>query len=127
MTDVHPGFGPVEGLCLTPAPFVPEIRLHLAVNPITYRRRAEEVYRVEAAPIWPPFWATAWSGGQALSRYLLDHPEVVEGQRVLDVACGSGIVAIAAAMAGAAEAVANDVDSRALAAVAANARVNRVP
>jgi predicted nicotinamide N-methyase len=58
----------------------------------------------------PPFWAFAWAGGQALARYVLDHPEVVAGRTVLDVAAGGGIVAIAAARAGAAQVTANDID-----------------
>ncbi|WP_130513473.1 class I SAM-dependent methyltransferase [Krasilnikovia cinnamomea] len=73
-----------------------------------------------------PFWAFAWAGGQALARYVLDHPEVVRGRRVLDLASGSGVVAIAAARAGAAEVRAVDVDPAARAAVARNAAANGV-
>lgn len=74
----------------------------------------------------PPFWAFAWPGGQALARYLLDHPEMVRGRRVVDLASGSGLVAIAAAMAGAAAVTAYDVDPMAAAAISANAAANRV-
>ncbi len=74
----------------------------------------------------PPFWAFAWAGGQALARYLLDHPEEVAGRRVLDFATGSGIVAIATLMAGAAEVLAADVDPFCAAAVALNAEANGV-
>ena len=74
----------------------------------------------------PPFWAFAWAGGQALARYLLDHPETVEGQRVIDVASGSGLVAIAAAKAGAAAVTAYDIDPVAAAAIAVNAAANGV-
>jgi predicted nicotinamide N-methyase len=56
----------------------------------------------------PPLWAFAWAGGQALSRYLLDHPETVREKRVLDLASGSGVISIAAAMSGARCTVAND-------------------
>jgi predicted nicotinamide N-methyase len=73
----------------------------------------------------PPFWAFAWAGGQALARYVLDHPEVVAGKRVLDVATGGGIVAIAAARAGG-TVTANDVDVFCEAAVALNAEANGV-
>ncbi len=93
----------------------------------------------ELTPIWeatekdlaresiaPPFWAFPWAGGQALSRYLLDHPETVRGKRVLDLASGSGLVAIAAAIAGAAEVSANDIDPMCEAAIAVNAGLNDV-
>lgn len=93
----------------------------------------------ELTPIWeatekdlaahniaPPFWAFPWAGGQALSHYVLDHPEIVRGKRVLDLASGSGLVAIAAAKAGAAEVVANDIDPLCQAAIAANADLNGV-
>lgn len=74
----------------------------------------------------PPFWAYPWAGGQALARYILDHPGMVAGRRVLDVASGSGLVAIAAAKAGAASVVAADVDPNAVAAIGINARANAV-
>lgn len=78
------------------------------------------------APAPPPYWASAWAGGQALARHLLDHPDLAAGRRVLDLAAGSGLVAIAAALAGAAQVTANDIDPYAVAAVTVNARVNRV-
>jgi predicted nicotinamide N-methyase len=74
----------------------------------------------------PPFWAYPWAGGQALARYVLDHPGLVAGRRVLDVASGSGLVAIAAARAGAAGVVAGDIDPHAVAAIAINASANGV-
>jgi predicted nicotinamide N-methyase len=74
----------------------------------------------------PPFWAFAWAGGQALARYLLDHPERVRGRRVIDVASGSGLVAIAAMKAGAAHALAADIDRFAVAAIALNAAENGI-
>ncbi|WP_204072518.1 class I SAM-dependent methyltransferase [Planotetraspora phitsanulokensis] len=73
-----------------------------------------------------PFWAYAWAGGQALARHVLDHPELVRGRSVLDLAGGSGLVAVAAALAGAARVTSNDVDPHALAATALNARANGV-
>jgi predicted nicotinamide N-methyase len=76
--------------------------------------------------IAPPFWAFPWAGGQALSRYLLDHPEIAQGKRVLDLASGSGLVAIAAAKAGAAEVIANDIDPMCEAAISINAEINNV-
>ncbi len=73
-----------------------------------------------------PFWAAAWPGGQALARYVLDHPEVVAGRTVLDLGAGSGLVAVAAAVAGAARVIASDVDPYSRAAVAVNAEENGV-
>ena len=74
----------------------------------------------------PPFWAFAWAGGQALARYILDHPEIVRGKRVLDVASGSGLVAIAASKAGAASVEASEIDNYAIAAIGLNAETNGV-
>jgi predicted nicotinamide N-methyase len=79
-----------------------------------------------AANVAPPFWAFPWAGGQALSRYVTEHPEAVRGKRVLDIASGSGLVAVAAALAGAAEVAANDIDPICEAAVAINAELNGV-
>lgn len=120
---VAPDIASHDGLRLAEVPFVPEIRLHLAEDAIVLRARLEA--QVGAA-LPQPFWAYAWSGGQAVARYVLDHPDVVAGLRVLDVASGSGLVAIAAAMAGAAAATANDIDPYALAAIALNAQANDV-
>jgi predicted nicotinamide N-methyase len=106
---------------LAPVPFVPEIRAHLAPEAAGLWDRTAGEYR-SAEP--PPFWAFAWPGGQGLARYVLDHPEVVAGRRVLDLATGSGLVAIAAARAGAAPVRAVDVDPVAVAAVTLNAAVN---
>ena len=74
----------------------------------------------------PPYWAFAWAGGQALARYLLDNPALVAGRRVLDLGSGSGLVAIAAAKAGAARVLAADIDALALAAIGLNAAANAV-
>jgi predicted nicotinamide N-methyase len=104
--------------------FTPEIALWLAEEPFTVWQRTEEA--VGGAELPPPYWAFAWAGGLALARYLLDHPGVVAGREVLDVAAGSGIVAIAAALGGAARVVANDIDPFANAAVALNAELNGV-
>jgi predicted nicotinamide N-methyase len=100
------------------APLVGEVTLLLADDIHRTWSRADE----EA----PPFWAFAWAGGQALARYVLDHPDVVAGRRVLDLASGSGIVAIAAALAGADHVVASDSDARARVAAQRNAALNGV-
>lgn len=99
-------------------PFVPEITLRMADDPFGVW---EETGREP-----PPFWAFPWAGGQGLARYVLDHPGIVAGRRVLDVASGSGLVAIAAAKAGAREVTATDIDPCALAVIAINAAANQV-
>jgi predicted nicotinamide N-methyase len=107
------------------APFVPEVRLHLADEPIELWERTERDGDGDQLP--PPFWAFAWAGGQAVARHLLDHPALVAGRRVLDVAAGSGLVAVAAMLAGARSVTASEVDPLAVAAIGLNAAVNRVP
>ena len=74
----------------------------------------------------PPFWAAAWPGGQALARYVLDHPETVAGRTVLDLGSGSGLVAVAALLAGAATVIASEIDPYGRAAITANAEDNGV-
>jgi predicted nicotinamide N-methyase len=103
-------------------PLVPEIRLSLATEVVALWRKTEEELEAEGVP--PPYWAFAWAGGQALARYVLDHAEWVSGKRVLDFGSGSGLVAIAAAKAGAVEVLAADIDAFACAAIARNARAN---
>src|SRR5437762_6944958 len=105
-------------------PLVPEVRLHLATEVTPIWQATEETLAQGAVP--PPYWAFAWAGGQALARYLLDHPQAVAGRRVLDFASGSGIVGIAAMKAGAAEATCADVDVFCGAALALNAAANGV-
>ncbi|KAA2236640.1 methyltransferase [Salinarimonas soli] len=107
---------------LLPVPHAPEIRLHVAEEATDLWQRTEEELGQMGLP--PPFWAFAWAGGQALARYVLDHPETVAGRRVLDFASGSGLVAIAAARAGAARVEAADVDAFAGVAIALNAQAN---
>jgi predicted nicotinamide N-methyase len=109
---------------LRAAPSVPELRLHLADEAIALWSKTEEELAADGLP--PPLWAFAWAGGQALARYLLDHPDTVRGRRVLDFGAGGGISAIAAARAGAADVEASEIDRFAIAAIEANARVNSV-
>ncbi len=105
-------------------PHTPELRLYLADEAMELWQKTEEELGQLGLP--PPFWAFAWAGGQALARYILDNPELVAGRRVFDFAAGSGIVAIAARLAGAAAATANEVDDFALAAIRLNAGLNGV-
>ena len=109
---------------LQPVPHAPEISLWLADEVTPIWRLTEEELGELGLP--PPFWAFAWAGGQALARYLLDHPEEVAGKRVLDFAAGSGLVGVAAMKAGAASVICADIDPFCAAAVAANAAANGV-
>ncbi len=106
-------------------PLIPEIRLHLS-DAVTPLWQATEDW-LERNGLDPPYWAFAWAGGQALARYLLDHPERAAGRRVVDVAGGCGIAGLAAAMAGAAPVLVVDLDPMAAAAVRLNAAVNGLP
>ena len=105
-------------------PLVPEIRLHLASEITPIWQATEESLARSAVP--PPFWAFAWAGGQALARYVLDRPAEVAGRFVLDFGAGSGLVAIAAAKAGATGVLAAEIDHFAAAAIATNATLNEV-
>jgi predicted nicotinamide N-methyase len=109
---------------LATPPLVSEIRLYLA-SAVTPLWRATEA-TLAAREVPPPYWAFAWPGGQALARYILDDPTTICGRRVLDFAAGSGLVGIAAAMAGADATTAADIDSIAVAAIALNAAANGV-
>jgi predicted nicotinamide N-methyase len=105
-------------------PLVPEILLHLAEESLPIWQRTEEELGEMNVP--PPYWAFAWAGGQALARYLLDHPAEVFGRTVLDLGSGSGLTAIAAVRAGATRVLAADIDPLARVAVALNAEANAV-
>ena len=100
------------------------IKLLLAEDVAPVWQATEAALGLAGAPI--PFWAFAWAGGLALARFVQEHPDEVAGRRVLDLATGSGLVAIAAALAGASAVTAADVDPFAEAAVGMNARANRV-
>ena len=106
------------------APLVPEIRLHLADEVFQLWERSER--ETDSGPAPPPFWASAWAGGQVVARYVLDNPGEVAGRDVFDLASGCGVAAVAAARSGAARVVANDVDAYAVAAIGLNAEANGV-
>lgn len=103
---------------------VPELNLHLADESLPIWEKTEEELGGMNLP--PPFWAFAWAGGQALARYIFDNPDLVAGKRVLDLGSGCGIVSIAAMKAGAASALAADVDAFAAVAAGVNAEANGV-
>ena len=100
-------------------PFVPEIRLLTTAEPSGLWELWDRTERDA-----PPFWAFPWAGGQALARYVLDHPGTVRSRHVLDAASGSGLVAIAAAKAGAVSVTGGDIDQNAIAAIGVNATAN---
>ncbi|WP_430783021.1 class I SAM-dependent methyltransferase [Actinoplanes sp. G11-F43] len=106
---------------LTPVPFAPEISLHLVTQPLGLFDLTGGEFHSDQPP---PFWAFAWAGGQALARHLLDRPAQVAGRRVLDVATGSGVAAVAAARCGAAAVACTDVDPAAVEAAHRNASAN---
>jgi len=105
-------------------PLVPEIKLHLAHEAVPLWQKTEE--ELGEMGLAPPFWAFAWAGGQALARYVLDHSDRVENLRVVDLATGSGLVAIAAVQAGSSSIVATDIDEFATTAAEMNAGLNQV-
>jgi predicted nicotinamide N-methyase len=109
---------------LRPVPLVPEIMLHVADEAVPLWTKTEDELSETGLP--PPFWAFAWAGGQALARYVIDHAQLVAGRDVLDLASGSGLVAIAAMKAGARRVVAADIDGFARTAIALNAEANDV-
>jgi len=109
---------------LAEVPLVPAIKLHLADEATLLWQQIEDDLGVKNLP--PPYWAFAWAGGQAVARYLLDNPHIVQGKNVLDFASGSGLIAIAAAKAGAVRVAANDIDPFAFETIQLNAIANDV-
>ena len=105
-----------------PVPLVPEVVLRQGAGVVELWEQVEAATGLSGTA--PPFWAYPWAGGQALARHVLDHPGGVRGRRVLDLASGSGLVAVAAALAGAATVTAVEVDELAVAATAVNAAAN---
>jgi predicted nicotinamide N-methyase len=109
---------------LRAVPLVPEVSIYVADEAVPLWQKTEEELNEDGLP--PPFWAFAWAGGQALARYVLDHADLVAGKHVLDIASGSGLVAIAAMKAGAREVTSADIDQFAGAAARINAEANAV-
>jgi len=105
-------------------PHVPEVRLRLASEAHDLWLKTEE--ELEEIGLPPPFWAFAWAGGQGLARHVLDHPDIVAGKTVLDFASGSGLVGIAALMAGASAVLAADIDPWSGTAIRLNTGLNGV-
>jgi predicted nicotinamide N-methyase len=103
---------------------IPEVKLHL-VGELVPLWRATDIDTITPSGE-PPFWAFAWIGGQAVTRYILDTPAEVVGKRVFDFATGSGLSAIACAQVGASWVTGSDIDELACAAARMNARANAV-
>ncbi|MEO5884954.1 MAG: 50S ribosomal protein L11 methyltransferase [Candidatus Limnocylindrales bacterium] len=114
----------VDHTTLGPAPFVPEVTLHLGDLAMPLWEAA--ALADERLPVPPPYWAWPWAGGQALARYVLDTPDVVRGRSVADIGAGGGVVAIAAALAGAEAVLAIDIEPYAMEACRLNAAANGV-
>ncbi|MFO1430461.1 MAG: 50S ribosomal protein L11 methyltransferase [Candidatus Competibacteraceae bacterium] len=115
---------PQARIVATPLPLCPEIRLYL-IDPDNMQR-AFAIDEIQTILTNTPYWTFCWASGQALACYLLQYKARFAGRRILDFGAGSGIVAIAAAMAGAAKVIACDIDLDALEAVRANAALNQV-
>lgn len=124
MTSQDPAAFIRANTALHEPPLVPEVKLHLASEIVPIWQMTEE--ELEKSGLPPPFWAFAWAGGQALSRYILDHPEIVRGKRVLDFGSGSGMIGIAAMKANATSVLAADIDIFSAASIRLNAEVNGV-
>lgn len=112
----------VRNTSLVTLPLLPELTLHLATEVTPLWHKTQDWLELE--DLEPPYWAFAWPGGQALARFLLDHPNHVKDRAVLDLATGSGLVALAAWKCGARHVTASDIDTVALAAASLNAERN---
>ncbi len=115
---------PLANLVASELPLVPEIKLWLLDD--IFDQQGLDPVTAEALMDNPPYWVFCWASGQILARYLLDHPQQVRGKVVLDLGPGSGVVAIAAALAGARRVIACDLDPQSLMAVRANSDLNKV-
>ena len=125
MTALTPDIVLRDHTRIASAPLTPELRFHLADPQSDLWREEEEVLVAKGLPA--PFWAFAWGGGQALARLVMEQPDLVRDKRVLDFGCGSGVVGIAAAKAGADLVTGTEIDPFAVHAARANARLNDVP
>jgi len=108
----------------TVLPLVPEISLYL-IN-ADYPRGSLNPDQIKALMDDPPYWGFCWASGHVLARYLLNNPHLVQGKTLVDFGAGSGVVGIAAKMAGAKRVVLCDKDPKALEVCRLNAELNGV-
>ncbi len=108
----------------TPLPIAPEVHLYLISEDYPRGRLSDD--EMVAIINQPAYWAFCWASGQVLARYLLDNPSLVADRTVLDFGAGSGVVGIAAALAGARRVIACDIDPMAIDAIQANSELNGV-
>jgi predicted nicotinamide N-methyase len=113
----------LDNTAILSPPHVPEVKLYLTDEAHDLWHKTED--ELQQSGLQPPFWAFAWAGGQGLARHVLDNPQTVQGKSVVDFATGSGLVAIAAALAGAKSVNAADIDPFCGDAVALNATLNK--
>jgi predicted nicotinamide N-methyase len=136
---MHAASPPTPSRCLTPETARDFILANTRLQPVSHAPEISLWLADEVTPLWrlteeelgamglpPPFWAFAWAGGQAIARWLLNHPETVRGRRVVDFASGSGLVGVAAMKSGATSVLCADIDPFCRAAVALNAEANGV-
>jgi len=110
-------------LIASPLPKLPLLLWLIDPSNMQRQMNSEETQRLLDKP---PYWCFCWASGLALAQWIVQHPEQVAGKRVIDVGAGSGIVALAAKLAGAKSAVACDLDPIALQACRANAELNQL-
>lgn len=115
---------PKANLVPTPLPLLPAVKLYLLEE--LWPQEKIEAPVINALMEAPPYWTFCWASGQALAWWILENPHYVAGKVVVDVGSGSGIVAIAAAKAGAKRAIACDIDVNARQAAQLNAQANQV-
>jgi predicted nicotinamide N-methyase len=113
-----------DNTALVAPAIVPEFKLWLATEYVPIWQATEAW--LDEQNVDPPYWAFCWPGGQAIARCLLDNPDLVLGKRVIDFAAGSGVSSMAAARAGAASVIANDIDALSLVAARLNGEANGV-
>lgn len=124
LTGALQGIIPAASLEVVTLPDCPALRLYLLnADYPQHRLQPEQLSRVMDNPL---YWVFCWASGQVLADFLLRNPQRVAGRRILDFGSGSGVVAIAAALAGAREVIACDLDPLALQACTLNADLNGV-
>ncbi len=115
---------PYAELAATPLPLAPQMSLMLLDS--SYPQHLLNQEQIRMVMDYPAYWCFCWASGQVMAKYILQNPTMFAGKRVIDFGCGSAVAGIAAAMAGATEVVACDLDADALAVSRINAELNGV-